>query len=114
VSIANIGSVLYHYSVTIEPPQCPRRVNRQVFTTMIEAYKAKLFAGTPPLLPVFDGLANMYTRRALPMASDGVTLHVTLPSDGDRDDRVFTVNIRPVGQVCARTQAGSLSYIRCR
>ena len=43
---------------SIQPDKCPRKVNRDIIETMVQAY-GRIF-GTRK--PVFDGRNNMYTR----------------------------------------------------
>jgi len=82
-----------HYVVTIQPDKCPRKVNRDIIETMVQAY-VRIF-GTRK--PVFDGRSNMYTRDPLPIGTDLVELEVTLPGEGR--DRVFRVGIKWAEQV---------------
>ncbi|XP_076371503.1 protein argonaute-2-like [Tachypleus tridentatus] len=84
---------LHHYDVTIAPDKCPRRVNREIVETMVQAY-SKIFGSQKP---VFDGRKNMYTRDDLPIGKDKVDLEVTLPGEGK--DRVFRVSIKWIAQV---------------
>ncbi|XP_076338021.1 protein argonaute-2-like isoform X1 [Tachypleus tridentatus] len=84
---------LHHYDVTITPDKCPRRVNREIVETMVQAY-SKIFGSQKP---VFDGRKNMYTRDDLPIGKDKVDLEVTLPGEGK--DRVFRVSIKWIAQV---------------
>lgn len=82
-----------HYQVSILPDKCPRKVNRDIIDTMVQAY-GRIF-GTRK--PVFDGRSNMYTRDPLPIGHDAVELEVTLPGEGR--DRVFLVTIKFADQV---------------
>ena len=84
---------LHHYSISIVPDKCPRKVNRDIIETMVNAY-SKIF-GTRK--PVFDGRSNLYTRDPLPIGNEPVDLEVTLPGEGK--DRVFRVNMKWVAQV---------------
>ncbi|KAK3087288.1 hypothetical protein FSP39_004190 [Pinctada imbricata] len=86
--------VIHHYEVFITPEKCPRRVNREIVETMVQAYSQRIFSGQKP---VFDGRRNLYSRDALPIGKDKVELEVTLPGEGR--DRVFTVAIKWVAQV---------------
>lgn len=61
---------LHHYDITITPDKCPRKINREIIETMVQAY-SKIF-GTQK--PVFDGRKNMYTRDDLPIGRDKVCL----------------------------------------
>lgn len=79
--------------VSILPDKCPRKVNRDIIDTMVQAY-GRIF-GTRR--PVFDGRSNMYTRDPLPIGHDAVELEVTLPGEGR--DRVFLVTIKFADQV---------------
>ncbi|NP_001295590.1 protein argonaute-2 [Strongylocentrotus purpuratus] len=85
---------IFHYDVTISPDKCPRRVNRDVIDTLVNAYKARYFQNN---LPVFDGRRNMYTKEQLPLENERVELEATLPGEGK--DRVFKTQIRYVGKV---------------
>lgn len=69
---------LHHYDITITPDKCPRKINREIIETMVQAY-SKIF-GTQK--PVFDGRKNMYTRDDLPIGMDKVSLvfHITFMS----------------------------------
>jgi eukaryotic translation initiation factor 2C len=82
-----------HYEVLIYPEKCPRRVNREIVETMVQAYSQKIFNGQ---LPVFDGRRNLYSREPLPIGRDKVELEVTLPGEGR--DRTFKVAIKFVEQ----------------
>jgi len=82
-----------HYQISIQPDKCPRKVNRDIIETMVQAY-GRIF-GTRK--PVFDGRNNMYTRDPLPIGNDAVELEVTLPGEGR--DRVFRVAIKWAEQV---------------
>jgi len=84
---------LNHYQIYITPDKCPRRVNRDIIQTMVNAY-GKIF-GTQK--PVFDGRSNLYVRDPLPIGKDTVELEVTL--DGEGKDRVFRVSIKWLAQV---------------
>ncbi|KAF4523696.1 Argonaute-1 [Ephemera danica] len=84
---------VHHYDINIQPDKCPRKVNREIIETMVQAY-SKIF-GT--LKPVFDGRNNLYTRDPLPIGNDRLELEVTLPGEGK--DRVFRVSIKWVAQV---------------
>ena len=84
---------LHHYDVTITPDKCPRKINREIIETMVQAYK-KIFSN---IKPVFDGRKNMYTRDDLPIGRDKVELEVTLPGEGK--DRVFRVAIKYMSKV---------------
>lgn len=83
---------LHHYDVTITPDKCPRKINREIIETMVQAYK--IFSN---IKPVFDGRKNMYTRDDLPIGRDKVELEVTLPGEGK--DRVFRVAIKYLSKV---------------
>ena len=84
---------LHHYDVTITPDKCPRKINREIIETMVQAYN-KLFEN---IKPVFDGRKNMYTRENLPIGREKVELEVTLPGEGK--DRVFRVVIKYLSKV---------------
>ncbi|XP_074656844.1 protein argonaute-2-like isoform X2 [Tubulanus polymorphus] len=86
--------LIHHYEVSISPDKCPRRVNREIIETMVQAYSQRIFDGQKP---VFDGRKNLYSRDPLPIGREKVDLEVTLPGEGK--DRVFKVNIRWVAQV---------------
>ncbi|XP_029634731.1 protein argonaute-2-like [Octopus sinensis] len=85
---------IHHYEVSISPDKCPRRVNREIVETMVQAYSAKIFHGEKP---VFDGRKNLYSRMLLPFDRERVELEVTLPGEGK--DRIFKVGIKWVAQV---------------
>jgi len=85
---------IHHYEITIQPDKCPRRVNREITETMVQAYSQKIFNGQKP---VFDGRKNMYSRDPLPIGREKVDLEVTLPGDGR--DRVFKVAIKWIAQI---------------
>lgn len=82
-----------HYTISIQPDKCPRRVNRDIIQTMVHAY-GKIFGSQKP---VFDGRSNLYVRDPLPIGKDAVELEVTL--DGEGKDRVFRVSIKWHAQV---------------
>ena len=84
---------LHHYDITITPDKCPRKINREIIETMVQAY-TKIFSGPKP---VFDGRKNMYTSEDLPIGKDKIELEVTLPGEGK--DRLFRVAIKWVCQV---------------
>jgi len=84
---------IHHYQVSIVPDKCPRRVNREIIQTMVQAY-SRIFGN---LRPVFDGRSNLYVKDPLPIGNDQVELEVTLDSEGR--DRVFRVTIKWVAQV---------------
>ncbi|XP_072175930.1 protein argonaute-2-like [Diadema setosum] len=85
---------LYHYDVTITPEKCPRRINRDVIDTLVNAYKGRYFQNN---LPVFDGRKNMYCKEQIPIEREKVELEVTLPGEGK--DRIFKANIKYEGKV---------------
>lgn len=84
---------IHHYQISIVPDKCPRRVNREIIQTMVQAY-SRIFGN---LKPVFDGRSNLYVKDPLPIGNDQVELEVTLDSEGR--DRVFRVTIKWVAQV---------------
>ena len=84
---------MHHYDVAIQPDKCPRKVNRDIIETMVNAY-SKIFGHRKP---VFDGRSNLYTREPLPIGNEPVDLEVTLPGEGK--DRVFRVTIKWAAQV---------------
>ena len=63
---------LYHYDISIVPEKCPRRVNREVIEALVDAQSD--FFGN--IRPVFDGRKNMYTRKALPVGRERVSVCV--------------------------------------
>ncbi|KAK2174077.1 hypothetical protein NP493_830g00028 [Ridgeia piscesae] len=85
---------IHHYDISILPDKCPRRVNREIIETMVQAYSQKIFSGQKP---VFDGRKNLYSKEPLPLGREKVELEVTLPGEGR--DRVFKVTIKWVAQV---------------
>ncbi|CAE1331422.1 ELF2C [Acanthosepion pharaonis] len=85
---------IHHYDVCITPDKCPRRVNREIIETMVQAYSKKIFNEEKP---VFDGRKNLYSRAYLPFNRDRVELEVTLPGEGK--DRIFKVGIKWIAQV---------------
>jgi hypothetical protein len=84
---------IHHYDVSIQPDKCPRKVNRDIIETMVNAY-SKIFGNRKP---VFDGRSNLYTRDPLPIGNEPVDLEVTLPGEGK--DRVFRVTMKWAAQV---------------
>ncbi|XP_055345664.1 protein argonaute-2-like isoform X2 [Paramacrobiotus metropolitanus] len=85
---------IHHYDISIQPDKCPRRVNREIIETMVQAYSHSIFNGQKP---VFDGKKNLYTRDALPIGKEKRELEVTLPGEGK--DRVFRVAIKWIAKV---------------
>ncbi|XP_064651862.1 protein argonaute-2-like isoform X2 [Lineus longissimus] len=85
---------IHHYDISITPDKCPRRVNREIIETMVQAYSQRIFNGQKP---VFDGRKNLYSRDPLPIGREKVELEVTLPGEGK--DRVFKVAIKWIAQV---------------
>jgi len=88
---------MYCYRVTIQPSGCPRRVNREIVATMVEAYSQVWRTAAGPLLPVYDGRDSMYTSEPVPSLGEGekerCKLEVTLAGPDGRD-RVFAVDIK--------------------
>lgn len=84
---------VHHYDINIQPDKCPRKVNREIIETMVQAY-SKIFG---VLKPVFDGRNNLYTRDPLPIGNERLELEVTLPGEGK--DRIFRVTIKWQAQV---------------
>ena len=84
---------IHHYHVNIQPDKCPRKVNRDIIETMVQAY-SKIFGARKP---VFDGRNHLYSREPLPIGNEAIELEVTLPGEGK--DRVFRVSIKWVAQV---------------
>uniref|UniRef100_T1GSU4 Argonaute 1 n=1 Tax=Megaselia scalaris TaxID=36166 RepID=T1GSU4_MEGSC len=85
--------LVHQYDINIQPDKCPRKVNREIIETMVQAY-TKLFG---VVKPVFDGRNNLYTRDPLPIGNDRLELEVTLPGEGK--DRIFRVTIKWMAQV---------------
>ncbi|CAF0731815.1 unnamed protein product [Brachionus calyciflorus] len=80
---------IYHYTVIIQPDKCPKRINREILNTLVQA-KPQLFGNQRP---VFDGKKNLYTKEYLTsIANEKVEVEVTLPGEGK--DRQFKVAIR--------------------
>jgi len=84
---------IHHYDVSIQPDKCPRKVNREIIETMVNAFP-RIFS---TLRPVFDGRSNLYTRDPLPIGNEKMELEVTLPGEGR--DRVFKVAMKWLAQV---------------
>ncbi|CAL4106281.1 unnamed protein product, partial [Meganyctiphanes norvegica] len=84
---------IHHYDVSIQPDKCPRKVNREIIETMVNAFP-RIFS---TLKPVFDGRSNLYTRDPLPIGNEKMELEVTLPGEGR--DRVFKVAMKWLAQV---------------
>ena len=84
---------IHHYSISIVPDKCPRKVNREIIETMVKSYE-KIFRTCKP---VFDGRSHLYCRDPLPLGNEAVDLEVTLPGEGK--DRVFKVSMKWVAQV---------------
>jgi len=84
---------IYQYNVTINPGGCPRRVNRDIVRTMVDAYASVWRTSAGPILPVYDGRDNLYTMEPVPAIVDKFKLEVTLPAPDGRD-RVFAVDIK--------------------
>ncbi|TKR83033.1 hypothetical protein L596_016687 [Steinernema carpocapsae] len=93
-SVRMPGGTIQHYHVEVQPDKCPRRVNREIISTMIRSY-TRIFDN---IRPVYDGKRNMYTRHPLPVGRDRVDLEVTLPGDS-AVERKFVVGIRWVTTV---------------
>jgi eukaryotic translation initiation factor 2C len=80
---------IYHYNVQIQPDKCPKRINRDILNTLVQA-KPQLFGNQRP---VFDGKKNLYTKDYLTsIGTEKVDVEVTLPGEGK--DRQFKVTIR--------------------
>jgi eukaryotic translation initiation factor 2C len=80
---------IYHYTVTIQPDKCPKRINRDILNTLVQA-KPQLFVNQRP---VFDGKKNLYTKEYLTnIGAEKCDVEVTLPGEGK--DRLFKVTIR--------------------
>lgn len=80
---------IYHYTVCIQPDKCPKRINRDIINTLVNA-KPQLFSNQRP---VFDGKKNLYTKEYLTnIGMDKIEVEVTLPGEGR--DRLFKVMIR--------------------
>jgi eukaryotic translation initiation factor 2C len=79
---------IYHYVVAIQPDKCPKRINRDILNTLVQA-KPQLFVNQRP---VFDGKKNLYTKEFLStIGNDKVDVEVTLPGEGK--DRQFKVRV---------------------
>ena len=79
---------IYHYVICIQPDKCPKRINRDILATLVQA-KPNLF-GTQR--PVFDGKKNLYTKEFLNnIGNEKVEVEVTLPGEGK--DRQFKVRL---------------------
>jgi len=80
---------IYHYTVIIQPDKCPKRINRDILNTLVQA-KPQLFVNQRP---VFDGKKNLYTKEYLTnIGAEKSDIEVTLPGEGK--DRLFKVTIR--------------------
>lgn len=72
--------------VSIQPDKCPKRINRDIVNTLVQA-KPQLFGNQRP---VFDGKKNLYAKEYLAaIGNDKVEVEVTLPGEGK--DRQFKV-----------------------
>lgn len=85
---------IHHYDIDIKPDKCPRRVNREIISTMVENFRQAIFQDRKP---VFDGRKNLYTSQALPIDKQKLEVDVTLPGEGR--DRTFQVSIKWVSRV---------------
>ncbi|CAJ0564733.1 unnamed protein product, partial [Mesorhabditis spiculigera] len=88
------GCNIHHYAIDIQPDKCPRRVNRDIVQAMIGNYQRSFH----PVIPVYDGKKNMYTKEILPLGRERVDFDVILPGD-TAVDRQFRVTVKWVGQV---------------
>jgi eukaryotic translation initiation factor 2C len=94
---------IYHYVISIQPDKCPKRINRDILATLVQA-KPNLF-GTQR--PVFDGKKNLYTKEYLnSLGNEKVEVEVTLPGEGK--DRQFKVSIRFEAKVSMKALEDSL------
>lgn len=87
---------IYQYRVSIIPGGCPRRVNREIIRTMVDAYPQVWRTSAGPILPVYDGRDNLYTVEPVPSmgeAQEKLKLEVTLAGPDGRD-RPFSVEIK--------------------
>ncbi|GMT26690.1 hypothetical protein PFISCL1PPCAC_17987, partial [Pristionchus fissidentatus] len=85
---------IQHYQVDVQPDKCPRRVNREIISTMIRSF-SKYFGN---FRPVYEGKRNMYTKEPLPIGRDRTEFEVTLSGDS-AVERQFTVVVKWAGQV---------------
>jgi len=79
------------------PGGCPRKVNRDIVRTMVDAYNHVWRTSAGPILPVYDGRDNLYTMEPVPSiveAKEKLKLEVTLGGPDDGRDRVFSVEIK--------------------
>ncbi|XP_023346536.1 protein argonaute-1 isoform X2 [Eurytemora carolleeae] len=85
---------IYQYNVNITPGGCPRRVNREIVKTMVDAYTAIWRTSMGPILPVYDGRESLYTIEPIPSVEDkeNLELQVTLAAHDGRE-RSFMVMV---------------------
>eukprot|EP00118_Oscarella_pearsei_P021620 m.243367 g.243367 ORF g.243367 m.243367 type:complete len:902 (+) comp40238_c0_seq13:76-2781(+) len=85
--------LLYHYDVSISPESISSSLNTKVIVALGSHCRAALGGA----LPVYDGKANMYTARRLPLGpSDEGKYEVPLKIDPWRPEKTFKVMIKLV------------------
>lgn len=80
---------IHHYSVTIEPDKCPKRINREIIATLV-SQQVNEFSN---VIPVYDGKNNLFTKNRIDF-TESLSMPVILKGSYEGQERLFTVKLR--------------------
>ncbi|CAO4367291.1 unnamed protein product [Caenorhabditis nigoni] len=88
------GGNIQHYHVEVMPDKCPRRVNRDIISCLIQSFSGYF----TNVRPVYDGKNSMYTREMLAFGRERTDFNVVLPGES-AVERQFSVSLKWAGEI---------------